>query len=225
MRIIVAGGGDIGLQVAELLSVSNNEVTIIEKDRSRAAALAFRGMTVVTGNACRAEVIESAGGLRTDVLVACTARDEENLVVAVLAKRHLEIPRVVARVNVEANRWLFGEEWGVDAAISSVSPLVALIEEATGSAESLRLADLAGAGLTLMEVIVGEGSPAVGRTSRELALDETDVVAVVLRSRHAVPVGDDLRFAAGDRLLVVTAPDGESRVRAVFHADQHDTRR
>ena len=218
MRIIIAGGGDVGVQVAQLLSASSNDVTIIEKDRNRAATLSEWGLAVVAGNACRPEVIETAGGLRTDVLVACTARDEENLVIAVLAKRHLDIPRVVARVNLEANGWLFGEDWGVDAAISSVAPLVALIEEATGSAETLRLADLAGAGLTLIEVILMAGSPAVGRTRDGLGLDRNDVVAVVIRSDHAVPVEKSLTFCEGDRLLVVTSPDGEERVRSVFQA-------
>jgi trk system potassium uptake protein TrkA len=66
------------------------------------------------------------------VLVACTERDPENLVICFLAKRHLEIPRVVARINDDANRWLFDNFWGVDAAISSAGALMALIEEATG---------------------------------------------------------------------------------------------
>ncbi len=218
MHIIVAGGGDVGAQLAQLLVAAGNEVVVIEKDRTRASALGGQGLAVTAGDACRAEVIESAGGLRTDVVVACTSSDEENLVIAVLAKRHLEVPRVVARVNVEANRWLFDREWGVDAAVSSVSPLVALIEEATGSAETLRLADLAGAGLTLIEVNLTSESTAIAKTRGQLPLGDTDVVAVVLRSDQALAVSDGFRFAEGDSVLVVTRPDSEERVRGAFYS-------
>ena len=218
MHVIVAGGGDIGAQLAQVLTAAGNEVVVVERDRARASALTQQGLGVVYGDACRSEVLESAGGLRTTVLVACTARDEENLVIAVLAKRHLEIPRVVARVNVETNRWLFDHTWGVDAAISSVSGLVGLIEEATGSAETLRLADLSRAGLTLVEVNLSAGSAALGKTPDQLALAGTDVVAAVVRSGQALPVDRTLRFAPGDTVLVVTKPDSEQRVRSAFYS-------
>jgi trk system potassium uptake protein TrkA len=130
MRVIVAGGGSVGAQVARALVSPGNEVIVVESDKQRAASLAAAGLEVVTGNAWVAATLEVAGALRADVLVACTERDEENLVICFLAKRHLEIPRVVARINDDANRWLFDNFWGVDAAISSAGALVALIEEA-----------------------------------------------------------------------------------------------
>ena len=223
MHIIVAGGGAIGAQLAELLSASDNEVVVVERDRTRASNLSKQGLAVVTGNACRPEVLESAGALRTDVLVACTASDEENLVISVLAKRHLQIPRVVARVNIDANRWLFDSTWGVDAAISSVSGLVTLIEEATGSATTLRLAELAAGNLAIIEVNLSADAIALGKTRDELALRPSDLVAAVLRSGKALTVDGTLQFAAGDSVLVVTEPDGEARVRAAFYPNKHSS--
>ncbi len=129
MKIIVAGGGLVGGQVARALIASNNQVMVVESDRETAASLAAAGLEVVTGNASVATSLEAAGALRADVLVACTERDEENLVISIMAKRHLEIPRVIARINDDANRWLFDAFWGVDAAISSAGALVALIEQ------------------------------------------------------------------------------------------------
>jgi trk system potassium uptake protein TrkA len=132
MRVIVAGGGTVGGQVARALVSSGNQVIVVESDKERAASLAAAGLKVVTGDAWVAATLEAAGALRADVLVACTERDEENLVICFLAKRHLDIPRVVARINDDANRWLFDSFWGVDAAISSAGALMALIEEAAG---------------------------------------------------------------------------------------------
>jgi trk system potassium uptake protein TrkA len=145
MHIIIAGGGTVGEQVARASQESGSTAVVIEADAGRAADLAARGVQVVPGNACAARTLEEAGALRADVLVACTGLDEDNLVISLLARRHLEIPRVVALVNDDASRWLFGEPWGVDAAISAASALVALIGEAAPAGAGRR-ADLAGPG-------------------------------------------------------------------------------
>lgn len=132
MRVIVAGGGSVGGQVARALVSSGVHVIVVERDKVRAAALATSGLEVITGNACATAPLEAAGALRADVLVACTGHDEENLVISFLAKRSLQVPRVVARVNDDINGWLFDDFWGVDAAISSADALVALLKDATG---------------------------------------------------------------------------------------------
>ncbi len=129
MRAIVAGGGLVGEQVARALQSAGHETVIVEQDRARAAELTAAGHRVVTGNACVSEVLEAAGALRADVLVACTPRDEENLLVCFVAKRHLELPRTVARVNDDTNLWLFDDAWGVDAALSWPAALAALVGE------------------------------------------------------------------------------------------------
>ena len=206
-------------QVARALQDSSNQVTVVEVDSKRAASLTTAGMEVVTGNAGVAATLEAAGALRANVLVACTGRDEENLVISLLAKRRLEIPRVVARVNDDANRWLFDESWGIDAAISSASALVALIEEATGSAQTIRLADLAAVGLVLLEANVNASSAAKGRSVAELSLSDSDLVAALVRHGKPMSIDEATHLRVGDRVLVVTDPDGEARVHRAFYPD------
>lgn len=205
-----------GRQVASELGGPENRLTVVDRDRRRAVELEREGFSVVCGDACVAEVLEEAGGLSADVLVACTGRDEENLVIATVAKRHLEIPRVVARVNDIADRWLFDESSGVDAAISSALSLVALIEEAVGSVPVVRLAELAALGLIVIEANVGLRSPANRKRLSELGLSQGDIVAAVIRHGHPLRVADDIRLAVTDRVLLLTDPDGEARVHAAF---------
>ncbi|MDA8302890.1 MAG: NAD-binding protein [Actinomycetota bacterium] len=219
MHVVVAGGGAVGAQLAQALRAAGNEVVVVESEAGRAGVLAAQGLHVVTGNACVATTLETAGALRADVLVACTGSDEENLVISVLAKRHLEVPRVVARVNDDANRWLFEDSWGVDAAVSQASALVALIEEATGSGRTVRLAELGAVGLVLVGVNVTAGSAAIGQSPAELGLSERDLVAAVVRRGRPMPVDDALRFGVGDRVLVLTDPAGEGRVHVAFYPD------
>lgn len=133
MHIIVAGGGVVGQRVAQALADAGNSVTIIEADARRGTELAARGLRVVSGNGCAPDRLEQAGALHADVLVACTGADEDNLIISMMGRRHFDIPRIVATIRDDANRWLFDPSWGVDAAISAASALVTLIDQATGA--------------------------------------------------------------------------------------------
>lgn len=132
MRVIVAGGGTVGVQLAARLVGAGHEVTVVEVDPDaaagvpaacRAAGGARCSPRVVAGSACVVEVLEAAGALSADALVACTGDDAENLVIAALAKRHLDVPRVVARCDALEHEWLFDARWGVDVAVSYASAL------------------------------------------------------------------------------------------------------
>ena len=216
MHIIVAGGGTVGQRVAQALHAAGNTVVIVEADAGRAHQLTARGLQVITGSACLPRRLEAAGALHADVLVACTGLDEENLIISVLARRRFEIPRIVATVRDDANRWLFGTAWGVDAAISSASALVTLIEEATGSARTMHLADLA-AGLALVETNITAASAAIGKTAAELDLPSGAMVTALVRAGKPLPADQAPQFRIGDRVLVVTSPEGEQRVHDAFY--------
>jgi trk system potassium uptake protein TrkA len=131
MRIIVIGGPGLPEQVAEVLHRAGDEVTVIDTDPGRESALAKAGLRAVRGDAIVPSTLEAAGALRADVLVACTRSDEDNLVISLLAKKHFNVPRVIARVNDPANERLFDESWGIDALVSPSTAIVTMIRQAT----------------------------------------------------------------------------------------------
>jgi len=133
MRIIVAGGGTIGLQAAQRLSADGHHVTIIELSAARALSLGQLGLPAVRGDAAVLPALEAAGALRAEVLAACTGSDEENLLISLVSKRHFAIGRVIALVNNPENAWLFDKSWGVDAALSPAAVLLSLIEQDPGA--------------------------------------------------------------------------------------------
>ena len=217
MKAVIAGGGRIGSQIAQVLAATGHDITLIEVNDDRIEDLS--GTTVarlVAGDACEPSVLEQAGVLSADVLVAATGDDEDNLVVALLAKRQFAVPRVVARVNDPENIWLFGEPWGVDVPISAASPLVSLIEEAIGATDTVALFRLAKAGVNVIETTIAASSHAAGRSLAEITLPPGTVVTCVIRAgRPSVP---DRAFALqpGDEVLLVSDRASEQGIHAAF---------
>lgn len=215
MIVIVAGAGRLGGDLAAALARAGNDVTRIVHDASAPPAAEPGRVRLLSADPLEPATLEAAGALRADVLVACSAADEDNLAVAAVAKRRFEVPRVVALLNDPDHAWLFDATWGIDATVSASATLLALVAEATGAPGPVSL-DLVAAGVNLRESTVAAGSPAAGATLAELGLPAGVVVAAVVREgRTFVPAGS-FRLAEGDRVLAVTETGGAEALDAVF---------
>ena len=220
MNILMAGAGRLGRQAVPVLAAAGNDVTVVEADDELAEAvreeLSGRGVRVLFGDACDPQVLEEAGCLRADAVVAVTGDDEDNLVICLLAKRQFQVARTVARVNDPENGWLFDQSWGVDAAVSAPLTLMSLIEEATRAADTVGLMRLSAAGVVLIETTLTESSVATGRAVSQIPLPPgSQLAAVIRRGEPRVPDGS-FRLAAGDEILIVSESATVTDVRALF---------
>jgi trk system potassium uptake protein TrkA len=217
MKIIVAGAGRLGEQAAHLLAATGHQVTIIDRDRGRLDQLTGEHLhRLVHGDACEPHVLETSGARNADLLLAATGEDEDNLVVALLAKRQFAVPRTLARVNDPDDAWLFTERWGVDVALPGAAALVSLIEEAADTTDTVGLVRLPTAGVTLIETHIDQDSSANGHTLAELTLPPDTIVAAVVHDARPVAPGGDYRFHPGDTVLVVTTTATDTDVHNAF---------
>ncbi|MFE9773707.1 potassium channel family protein [Streptomyces sp. NPDC005931] len=217
MKVLIAGAGRLGTQIAQALAAARNEVTLIDADDDRVAALEGRvPARLVAGDACEPALLEHAGVLTADLVVAATGDDEDNLVISLLAKRQFAVPRVAARVNDADNAWLFDDRWGVDVAVPAATPLISLIEEATGATDTVALLRLSKAGVDVIETAITEHSRAVGRALGEVRLPAGTVVATIVRDGQPTVPDPAVRLRPGDELLLVSHTASEQEIHAAF---------
>jgi trk system potassium uptake protein TrkA len=217
MRVIVAGAGRLGVEIANALTIERNDVTLIDNNRLLTKRLTGTCKALVLfGDAANPVVLEEAGALKADVLVATAGEDQVNLVVAFLAKRHFDIPRVAARVNDPENHWLFTDEWGVDVAVSASATLLSLIQEATSVADTVGLITLGRSGVSLIETTLTQGSTAVGKTLADLTMPAGTVIATVLRAGQPKVPGGSFQLEVGDEILIVSEAATEEDIGHLF---------
>ncbi len=220
MRIIVAGGGNVGAFIVAQLSTAGHDIVVLEADPARVAAIeeadARAGASWVVGDACEPATLERVGTADADVLVAVTGDDEDNLVISLLAKQEYGVPRVVGRVNNPANEWMFTDAWGVDVSVSTPHLLTALVQEAVSVGTLVRLLSFEQGRASLIETTLTADAPIVERDLAECGFPrDSTVVAIIRRDNVVVPRGDTV-FREGDEVLVLVTPDSESEVRALL---------
>jgi trk system potassium uptake protein TrkA len=218
VRIVVAGAGNIGRHLANDLNERGHQVTVIEQDPGvvERAQQDAPGVGLVLGDACEPWVLDKAEVRSTDVMVAATGDDEDNLVISLLSKQEYGVPHVVARVNHPKNEWLFTEAWGVDVPMSPPHVLTALVEEAVTVGDLVRLLKLERGQVTLVELTIDETAPVAGRPIYELRLPPDSAIVAILRRGHVVIPQPETQLVAGDEILAIATQEAEERLRAAL---------
>ncbi|MGL6009826.1 MAG: NAD-binding protein [Culicoidibacterales bacterium] len=125
MKVLIIGGGEIGMHVLQALPPMT-DCTVIEENVVKCQHLRekFPEVKVIVGNGSDINLLEQASCETMDVVLAVSNRDEVNLVVATVAKYDFGVPKVIARANESEHQWLFTLENGVDATIVQTDLLV-----------------------------------------------------------------------------------------------------
>ena len=216
MYVLIAGGGKVGVNLARELIAKDYEVTLIEQRRDRYLVIEDElEHHVQYGDATELWVLERAGVGRADLVVAVTGDDEDNIMICQMAKEKYLCERVVARCNNPRNLEHF-QLLGVKPAVSATNMILRLIEHEVPKIGLVHLLELTDDRLEIIEIEVGEGSPAAGRRVGELPIPSGSLVISVLRPEGGfVPDGDTV-LHVGDEVLVVLDPGLEPEVAAAF---------
>lgn len=218
MYVLIAGGGRTGTQLAFLLMKQNHDVRVID-DRREVLARMHRELpteVIYEGRPTLPAVLEDAGIRNAQVLAACTARDEDNLIVCYLARQMYNVRRTIARVNNPLNSWLFNEKFNVDVALNHAEVMAHLIEEEMSLGDMMTLLKIKRGEYSLVEEKVPPGAKAVELPLKELGLPENVVIAAIIRDGKVIVPRGSSHFEVGDEVLAVTDRQGAEQLARLF---------
>lgn len=225
MKVVIAGGGNVGTFIADELARAGHEVSILEADADRFERARRDeeppGVQWSHADACEVASLRAVGLAEVDVLAAVTGDDEDNLVISLLAKQEFAVPRVIARVNNPKNHWMFNENWGVDTAVSTPHLLTALVEEAVSVGTFVRLLHLEGGRASIVEVTLAEDAKAVDRDIVDLDFPRDSTVVAVLRQNRVPFPAVTRSYGAATRCWSWSPRTARRRSSGSSRSDEH----
>ena len=207
MRILLVGSGRPAYFLARRFGTNGSRVTLVvnQPEEARRLSRALGSVPVVIGDGARPEVLDDAGALFADALVAFTADDHRNLVACQVARRVFSVRRTIALVNDPENRVAFAR-LGVDAAVSVTELLAGILVRETVFDE-IRGHEVFGDGQILVsEVELCRSAPACGKRLADIGSSLGLVAAVLRNGGTFVPRGES-RLQEGDRIVVIAAAE------------------
>lgn len=217
MFTIVVGGGKMGSNLTRTLMARQHEVTVVESKAVRADTLEDEfGHRVVHGDGTELYVLESAGITRPpDIVVAVTGDDEDNMIIAQLAREKYGVAKVIARVNDPRNQVHF-DLLGISPTICPTQRIMALIEHEVPERELIHLLELRRENLEIIEVEVDPRCPCIGKSVDTLALPAGSRLISLVRDGVAELVDDGTVLNAGDQVIAILEPGSETEVRQLL---------
>ena len=209
MKIFVIGAGQVGATIVQALH-DDHDLTVFDLDGERLAAISQRyDVATVEGNGASRRVLSAAGITQADLLIACTSRDEANIVAAMISKAcSTRTTTVVRTSNPEyLEVWREGQ-LDVDFIVSSEIETAYAISRTIGVPAARQTDVFAEGQMQLVEFDVDDrADPSViGVSLREARIPPDSRVAAIIRSDEVlIPRGDEL-IRAGDRIVVIGSP-------------------
>lgn len=217
-RIIIAGGGNVGVFLAQLIRDEHPGVNarIIESSRKRAELAAARlpETTVIHGNALEPSILEEAGVAVTEAIVAVTNDDETNILGSLLAKRH-GAQRAIALVN-NTNYSPLITTLGVDAVISPRSITASTILQHVRRGRIRAVHSLGEDFGEVMEAEILETSSLAGLQIREMELPEGVMFGAVSRGEKIITPRSNTVLNKGDLVVIFVRPSAVREIERLF---------
>jgi trk system potassium uptake protein TrkA len=214
--IIIAGAGKVGWNLARELMQAEHEVTVIESDRDRYMTVEEElEHNIHYGDASELWVLERAGIVRADMVIAVTGDDEDNILICQVAKEKYLVEHTIARVNNPRNVDHF-ELLGIRPVVSATDLILRLIEHEVPHHGLVHLLDLKQEQLEIIELEVKPDAPAAGRSISELELPDGCLVVSVLRDGKGFVPKADTVIEGGDEVLAVLNPGDEVALCEIF---------
>ncbi len=220
MYAIIAGGGKVGFFLARELIEQGHEVLIIENVPDRAEFISNElGNVVLRGNADEASTLAEAGAERSDVVIAVTGDDEDNLVICQVAKRRFGSQRTIARINDPRNESIF-RTLGIDATVNATQMMLSVLEQEIPHANLVPLLRLRNTDVEVVEAVLNQRSRVTGSALRDVDLPPESTIAVVIRDGAAFFPNGSTVLQPGDEVVAMTRSTHEPRLRSLFFSDQ-----
>ncbi|NNC93090.1 MAG: TrkA family potassium uptake protein [Acidimicrobiia bacterium] len=200
MRIVIAGCGRVGRDLANRLANHGHDVSIIDLDPAAIDRLgsAFNGTTHI-GLAYDVDVLRDAGIERADALVAVTSSDNANLLAAEVAKEVFDVERAIARLDDPAREQAYR---ALDINYIPASQIVTnVVFEAVVDEEIRFHMTFSDGDVEVVEMVMGPQS--IGLRVAELESEGEVRVAALRRGRRTIIPTRESVLEAGD--LVVAA--------------------
>lgn len=216
MYVIIVGSGHVSFHLANDLLGKDHEVTIIDPDEAMCDRARERlECSAIHGTGTDPLVLEEAGLMRADALVACTSSDEDNLVSCHLAEALRPEIRTVALAHDPKNEEVF-RHLGIDSVVGSTTTLSNIIEHELPAPEVFTLLSLKRGGMQIVEAELDADAPCIGASMQELKLPKGTLAISVVRDNEVVIPHGGTVIESGDVLIALVQPDDLNALRDIL---------
>ncbi|MEG0912957.1 MAG: NAD-binding protein [Oscillospiraceae bacterium] len=223
MKILIAGGGNVGYYLAKTLLSEKHSIMLIESNYDKCALiseeLGSSKFEVTCGDSTDADCLREADIFKADVFIAVTGQDQNNFVACMLAKDYFGVKRTISRVNNPKNIQVF-HLLGVDSVISSTARIADIIEQQLDLVEVNAILKTKSQSTRLREFSAEAGCPAAKRKLQDIGLPKGVIAVALINDEGVVVPNGQTVIREFDKVIVIGDDDAMERTVACFEKER-----
>jgi trk system potassium uptake protein len=215
-RVLIVGGGRIGLRLARLLENRSIYTKIIERDAERCVKLAekLNKAVVLHGDGSDQSILSEENISEMDFVVTLTDDEETNILVSLLAKR-MGTPKTITKISKFSYFPLMttiGLEQVVSTRLSAIDTIMGHIRR--GKVLSAR--SIKGEQAEFIEAVALETSDIVSNPLKNISFPKGVLVAAILREEEVIIPSGDTRIQPNDRIVIFARREAIAKIEKIL---------
>ena len=201
-KVMIIGGGKTGFYLAKKLSEYGASVKIVEKSKKRCRYLSthMKNVMVLHGDGTDMSILEEENLEDMDAFVTATGYDEENLLLALTAKKR-GVEDVISKVSRSSYSDLI-EHMGVDMVLNpldiTAGYIFGIIKEEKRVISSVLIQGQA----EIVEIIPNNRMKMVGIPLKNLNLPDGMIIAAIHRNNKVIIPDGETRVQLDDKVII-----------------------
>ncbi len=215
-KVVIYSANRLAVQLAEALEKFIPHVSLIEPDLDIANAAADRltKAVVLHGSGTDPDLLNDINIQDTDLFLSLSEDDEDNILAALLAKRHGAKRNVVLTQDPEYLPIL--DSIGMDVTINPRLITVSSLLKHLRRGQVASVYKLIEGQAEVIEIIPTEESSVLGKKISKLRLPDHARLGAILRDGEMVVPNGDTTIKHGDTVIVITLPDSIEKIEKIF---------
>lgn len=206
MNILIIGGWKKADFLLKSLLLKKHKVTVIHDDYEYCKMLSrTHNAPIICGDGSKPYILEEANIKNSDMVIAMTPKDSDNLVICQLAKKVYGVERTFATVGNPKNVEVF-KKLGIDTVISATYVITGIIEQIATVGEISNFIPLEGGTIVMMEIIVRENYPICNKSLMNIKFPEKAIIGCIIRGVNSIIPKGKTKILAEDKLIILSPP-------------------
>lgn len=219
MKIVIIGAGEIGYDLASILSNEKHDVVVLDREKGPLSKVEDSlDVLTIEGNATSVKDLVKSEVAEADILISVTSIDEVNMISCMIGKR-LGAKMVIARIRSDEfsdkDAPLTPSDLGIDVMINpelSASHEIAQLLKRSSASDVINLAN---GKMQLIGIRLEKNSPLIDVSLNQYASDNSEltfrVVAISRRGRTIIPKGN-IKFQNYDQIFILSETENINEI-------------
>ncbi|HAE87141.1 TPA: potassium transporter TrkA [Candidatus Marinimicrobia bacterium] len=218
MNIIIVGGGNTLYFLSRNFTSKGYKITIINRNKVECVQLARQlKATVIHGDGSDVNILKEAGAIGTDIVLAITPNDQDNLVICQISMLEFGVPRAMALANDPDNVRVFND-LGIPT-FSTTHIVSSLIEQRASMDQITNLLPLSDGQVNVTEIIIDEKSPVRNIPLKDINLPDNALISIIIRNNSPIVPRGGNKLMTGDKIVLITLPENHGPVLKMFSSE------